>query len=515
MNQPLKPKPGQKTRKRLAYIGHSFHLKSRSTQFLLEALRRRFAVNSLAIDPDNLSAADLSFTRAECDVVVILQLDFLAPIFLARGIPTVVIPMFDGSENMPELHWQFAQQARFVSFSRHLHVKIQRAGGTSLLVKYFPEPVADINVQKYREMSAFFWERRPDSGIDAAFIARLAGSQLDRIHIHQARDLPLPSGPDVTSLFQDTEVTTSTWFESRSDLDRLMSNYSIYFAPRLSEGIGMGFLEAMAAGMAVVANNASTHNEYIVDKVNGVLYEGHNAKALKIKPQHFVEMGQAARQSIAEGRPIWLRQINEMLDWIDTCPAPEIGEIPPDFLDTEICRAYSAGFGVYRNFLRRNIHLLKVLAPRMEVKGSTRTTTDEESPALMPSLREPTLVFGVPATRKYMGRGWSHDEPGYVWVDGSYATINFSAAGELTGARSLSIRCHSPPLPHPQRVAVVINGSFAEAIEVGTDSVEHTFALPESGLGSQTQIALYAEQTCALPHETRRLSIAVSSISFN
>ncbi|MEH0194924.1 glycosyltransferase [Caulobacter sp. CCNWLY153] len=502
-------------KKRLVYVGHHFHLKTRSTQFLVEALSTRFSVTTVAVDPENLAASNLGFTRAECDIVVVLQLDFLAPIFIARGIPTVVVPMFDGSEHMPELHWQFSQQARFVSFSRHLHVKIQRAGGQSLLVKYFPEPEAHVSARKYRELSGFFWERRPDSGVDASFIAKLVGSQLDRLHVHQARDLPLPPGPNVKTLFGDTEVTTSTWFENRSDLSELMARSNIYFAPRLSEGIGMGFLEAMAQGMAVIAHDASTHNEYIANWSSGVLYSLHGTRELVLSTQKVAEMGEAARQCIAEGRPVWLRQIDQMLDWIDGCPEPDVGDLPADFLDTEISRAYTAGFGAYRRFLRRNIHLLKALAPKMETVASGKGSVIDDSPALMPALRESTIGFGSADARQYMAKGWSHDEPGFVWVDGPYATLNFSAVGDLAAARSLTIRCHAPPLPHPQRLAIVVNGAFADAIEVGADSTEHTIALPEAGLGALTEIALFAEQTCKLPGEARRLSVAVSSISFH
>ena len=47
----------------------------------------------------------------------------------------------------------------------------------------------------------------------------------------------------------------------------------IYFAPRLYEGIGISFLEAMAMGKAVVAPDNPTMNEYVTHNVNGFLYK--------------------------------------------------------------------------------------------------------------------------------------------------------------------------------------------------------------------------------------------------
>ena len=139
-------------KRRILYIGHAFHLRTRSNRFMLDILEKAFDVTLVYVDPDKLHETNFDVSAADYDIAVVYQLDFLAPIFLAKGLPTVVIPMFDGSEHMPEGHWQMANQARFVAFSRHLHVKIQRAGGTSLLVKYFPKvspnPVRRMNSLK-------------------------------------------------------------------------------------------------------------------------------------------------------------------------------------------------------------------------------------------------------------------------------------------------------------------------------------------------------------------------------
>ena len=70
-------------------------------------------------------------------------MDFLAPVFLAMGKPTIVIPMYDGSAGMPDIHWIFASGARFVNFSLRLNERIRMLGGDTMLVRYFPAPVAE------------------------------------------------------------------------------------------------------------------------------------------------------------------------------------------------------------------------------------------------------------------------------------------------------------------------------------------------------------------------------------
>ena len=44
-------------------------------------------------------------------------------------------------------------------------------------------------------------------------------------------------------------VRKTKWHASREDARADLMRHSVYFAPRLREGIGMSFLEAMAMGM--------------------------------------------------------------------------------------------------------------------------------------------------------------------------------------------------------------------------------------------------------------------------
>ena len=62
-----------------------------------------------------------------------------------------------------------------------------------------------------------------------------------------------------------------------------------------AEGIGHAFLEAMAEGMVVVANDAPTHSEYISHGLNGLLFS--NRAALDIGLSS--EMGNLAWQTHA------------------------------------------------------------------------------------------------------------------------------------------------------------------------------------------------------------------------
>ena len=108
--------------------------------------------------------------------------------------------------------------------------------------------------------------------------------------------------------------TESTW-QSREDYLRSLAGRNVFVAPRRYEGIGMAFLEAMAMGMCVVAENQSTANEYILSGENGILYGGGRARLFAPAPASLCElerMGKAARESIGQIHRNWLETQGEV-----------------------------------------------------------------------------------------------------------------------------------------------------------------------------------------------------------
>ena len=504
--------------RKLLYVGHAFHQRTRSTRFMLDILEKSFEVTIIWADPDKLNEINLDVSPADFDVVLVFQLDFLAPIFLAKGLPTVVVPMFDGSEHMPDAHWQLANQARFISFSRHLHVKIQRAGGSSLLVKYYPKASPN-PVRRMGTLNGFFWERRPDSPINMHMIAKVVGGQLERLHIHQAPDIPWTQETPVPAEFGNTDITVSSWFEDPSELDEIMSQANVYFAPRLSEGIGMGFLEAMASGMMVVANDASTHNEYIANWHSGILYTTGLEGSPHMSPDLAFELGMNGRESIVQGRPKWLAQIPEMVEWIEQTPTPDVGEVNASLLATEIPSAYLAGFGSYLQFLRRSTPLVHKMSPALKdmraLAQKPATFPNDDETGLVPRLSKSVLGFGTSEARPFLISGWSHDEAGFVWMDGTIGVVRFANSAELSNSTCLTVTCHAPESIVGQKLAVVVNGSLCGSVDVEHGTKSTTFPLPDGGLKKFNEIRLFASQAQAGGPDPRALSVAITSLAFD
>ena len=505
-------------RRKLAYVGHAFHLRTRSTEFLIHILEQHFDVVTLAVDPEKLNEATLDLSTADIDIVLVFQLDFLAPIFIAQQIRTVVVPMFDGSANMPEAHWQLSNQARFVSFSRQLHVNMQRAGSNSLLVKYFPEPSAAPG-RRFRTLNGYFWERRPDTGIDVRLLERVLGTSLAKLHVHRVPDTSSVLDGQPTPKIGDAVVTTSTWFKDRSDIQRIMTESNVYFAPRLSEGIGMGFLEAMASGMLVVAHDASTHNEYIANWENGILFATDIGSPASVTPELAYELGQAAKDTIADGRPKWLAQIPEMVQWIEETPVPQATGIDGYQLGVEIRKSYSAGFGSYSQFLKRNVPLVRRMSPALDAKRkiaaeNVRLETEDDVSVASP-LTVTTLPFGTPAGRRFLINGWSHDEAGFVWIEGTAALIRFANSPAIADATTMILECHAPGFLNDQKLAVVLNGTLCGVVNVTPEISSHAFTLEPPGLKMLNDLRLFASDSGKPPGaDLRVLSVAVSALVF-
>jgi glycosyltransferase involved in cell wall biosynthesis len=134
------------------------------------------------------------------------------------------------------------------------------------------------------------------------------------VHLHLTEATSLPTAEETTQW----NITTSRWFEQPSDYAVLLQRFQIYFAPRRFEGIGMSFLEAMALGMAVVAPNNPTMNEYLVSGHNGFLYDPEHPQVPNW--QKAEQWGAAARQTCVDGRQTWLDSLPALRAWLEREP---------------------------------------------------------------------------------------------------------------------------------------------------------------------------------------------------
>ena len=286
--------------KKILFIDYETHKATGSADFFVKLLRQRFDVD--VIYAKGRSDARLPSRRdvAGYDCVVCWQVNPGNARALAWGRPVIHVPMYDG-ETFNAVKWLRTrlQGGRAISFSQHEGDFLKRVHLKTLDVKWFPE-TGDFTPGDLRK--AFLWERGVVTEEDARRI--IPDGLVDEVVV---RHEPPKPGDD----------------SRRNYLDQ-MSGCGIFIAPRLREGIGMSYLEAMAMGKCVIANNAGTMDEYIEPGRNGVLVDfglGAGAKA-DLTPDKVAPIQRSAFETCRQGRERWVREFEPtILDFVDSAIA--------------------------------------------------------------------------------------------------------------------------------------------------------------------------------------------------
>lgn len=297
--------------KKIVYIGHSYHNKTKSTAFLTDYLKQFFEVE-LILDESWLGKPfpDLSFIDKSYLGVIFFQL--LPPPNIIQNIKNtniIYFPMYDQSGRLDLEYWNDYRNLKIINFSKTLHNNLEGWGFESIFIRYFPKPEEFI---PGNTNEVFFWQRITDINIKT--INSLLGDYDIKIHMHKLID---PNHQFIQPSEENEkkyQITYSDWFETKEEMWNLIKQKGIYISPREFEGIGLSFLEAMAMGKAVVAVNNPTMNEYIEDKKTGYLFDLSEPK--KITLANIEEVQRNAYDYVSNGYRRWENDKHKIIDFI-------------------------------------------------------------------------------------------------------------------------------------------------------------------------------------------------------
>lgn len=301
---------------RIAYIDHSFHRRTNSNTFLADLLGGVAHVDRIWDDAwrggNAVNPADVE--QGDYDHIVIFQAEETMRSFARAGLSekVVFVPMFDSSGDCGPEFWRHEiGGARVLCFCRRQFEQVVRCGVNALFVQYFPDP-AGISSSECPVLSGFFWWRRND--LSWPVILRLTeGAPFEKMHIHLAPD-PGVVLDEESLRAAPFPISVSRWGDDSSAYQRALRAASVFFAPRLQEGIGQSFLEAMSAGMVVVAPDRPTMNEYFADGVTGHLYDPGNPRPIDFSA--WKTMAGRAREAALRGRREWEKSAACILEWV-------------------------------------------------------------------------------------------------------------------------------------------------------------------------------------------------------
>ena len=505
--------------KKALFIDHEFHKKTRSADFFVDILRTQYSVETYYLNPEQRPDEGVLTAAADADVVILWQMDFLAPVFLTMGKPVIVIPMFDGSGGMPTIHWLFAHKARFFNFSLALNERIRMAGGKTMLLRYFPEPVDEASLPRFDELRAFFWQRRPDHGIDFKLVDTLVGGELYRLHVHNVADIP---GNFTPKPRPDAHYgySQSTWFRNKADYARCLEAANVFIAPRVAEGIGMALLEAMAQGKLVLAHDAPTNNEYISNWLNGILFnKDHPAPiALRGRAEAIARLGW---RTVVEGRKQWLASHPAILGWVEGAEAGPAITIDHAAFFKKLWHSYYASLEEYVSFLTRHISLLSQLTKLsfdklLDVIGEAQP----EATVVAPTIRDCALGSDgvLDLTReddRFVGKGWSNSEAEWRWAVGLRSELHFSDLDVVKGRVKASFTASSlPQLGKSVQCTILLNEQVVHEAKVTPGWSDYSFSFDAGLLRSENHLVLCHDKATALPTDSRVLSVCFKRFEF-
>jgi len=294
--------------KKLLFVDHSHHAKTRATVFLQELLAQYFQVEMLWDESwsEGATLDEEALNARQADAIVFFQSLPKARTLRRLHCPNITwAPMRDGlrysSSRLKRLR---ACPIKILNFCQETHAFFSANGQESLAAQYWPPP-ATVHRPARPAPRIFFWPRRKEITWDT-LKALLGNFRPQSIVLRYAtdpgHDLVLPDESDI----REYNITVLQGWLPHDAYQAQLRDCDVFMAPRPVEGIGQAMLEAMSFGLSVIAPDAPTMNEYVRSGHSGWLYP--LAKPSPLDFSDWVVRGAAARAAVVQGHSDWLIQ---------------------------------------------------------------------------------------------------------------------------------------------------------------------------------------------------------------
>ena len=257
------------------------------------------------------------------------------------------VPMFDDVMWKRKSFWKsFPKHLKIIAYSKWIKDITIKLKLNTIRVKYFENPNNLKQAYWNKGNNLFYWNR---SGLLNKYQLRRLCDSLDIKTLVFRDQLDYYAHKKQKIILDDrlgnTDVLHLDMQLKHIDYMEYLSNCNIFITPRLYEGIGLTFIEAMASGMVVFSPNYPTMNEYIENNYNGIYLpfialrrhynrsvtklsniNGFNLPIISILPKKYnfdklkslslQEIGNNARNTQQEGYFKWIEIVPKIIDFI-------------------------------------------------------------------------------------------------------------------------------------------------------------------------------------------------------
>lgn len=199
--------------------------------------------------------------------------------------------MYDGFKPFKPLKEKLFRffKLKALCFSQPTYDYLTKIGLKTLSARFFPRPSFKKPLSEKGPYTFFFWQR--NRTITLSHVRSVIGDENIKKMYYRADPELEEGGPSLEKV--------TGWLEADA-LKELLQSVDFFIAPRVQEGIGMAFLDALAAGTPVIAYNDHTMCDYITPGVNGYLFK--KEKITLAPPQDLTAQNQAFFERWLEDR---------------------------------------------------------------------------------------------------------------------------------------------------------------------------------------------------------------------
>jgi len=281
-------------KKKLAFIDHNFHQKSKSGNFIREILRKKFVIDDFWWSlKDQYKLID-KIKNYE-NFFFFQSLLPLEDMLKIRDKNIMWAPMYDNLDTSFN-YWKKIKylDLKILAFSSPVKKLSVKFNCRHLYLKYALKNKIGTKIKK--KLNIFFWFRNNISFYDWINIFKT-----EDINVVKYFNCPDPGKNSEVIDYKDIKNYKIKFinkkFLPKNEYLKMIKNCDVFVCPRKQEGIGMSFLEALSMGKYLISKKETTMNEYINNQDIGIFFNKYSKQKLSLRQ---IKKGQNFRNKYAK-----------------------------------------------------------------------------------------------------------------------------------------------------------------------------------------------------------------------